>query len=57
MFKRKILIYEKLLSDKLLDVFTEKFSDRILQRYLIYTKDMDKDKDIFCIPCYMVPFL
>lgn len=42
---------------KSLDVFTEKFSDRILQRYLIYTKDMDKDKDIFCIPCYMVPFL
>lgn len=42
---------------KSLDVFTEKFSARILQRYLIYTKDMDKEKDIFCIPVYMVPFL
>lgn len=42
---------------KSLDVFMEKFSDRILQRYLIYTKDMDKDRDIFCIPVYMVPFL
>lgn len=42
---------------KSLDVFTEKFSDRILKRYLIYTKDMSKDQDIFCIPVYMVPFL
>ena len=42
---------------KSLDVFTEKFSDRILNRYLIYTKDMSKDKDIFCIPVYMVPYL
>lgn len=42
---------------KSLDVFTEKFSDRILRRYLIYTKDMDKDQDIICLPVYMVPFL
>ena len=42
---------------KSLDVFTEKFSDRILERYLVYTKDMSKDKDIFCIPVYMVPYL
>lgn len=42
---------------KSLDVFTEKFSERILNRYLIYTKDMSKDKDIFCIPVYMTPFL
>lgn len=42
---------------KSLDVFTEKFSDRILERYLVYTKDMKKDKDIFCIPVYMVPYL
>lgn len=39
------------------DVFTEKFSSRILSRYLVYTKDMSKDQDIFCIPVYMVPFL
>ena len=42
---------------KSLDVFTEKFSDRILKRYLVYTKDRSKDQDIFCIPVYMVPYL
>ena len=42
---------------KSLDVFTEKFSDRILQTYLIYTKDLDKSRDIFCLPVYIVPFL
>ena len=40
-----------------LDVFTEKYSRRILKRYLVYTKDMSKDQDIFCVPVYMVPFL
>lgn len=40
-----------------LDVFTEKFSDRILQRYLIYTKDMRKEEDIICMPVYMTLFL
>ena len=42
---------------KSLDVFTEKYSGRILKRYLVYTKDMSKEQDIFCIPVYMVPFL
>lgn len=42
---------------KSLDVFTEKFSDRILRRYLVYTKDVSKVQDIFCIPVYMTPFL
>lgn len=42
---------------KSLDVFTERYSDRILNRYLVYTKDMSKDQDIFCLPVYMVPFL
>ncbi|MDD3403327.1 MAG: AAA family ATPase [Hespellia sp.] len=42
---------------KSLDVFTEKYSGRILNRYLVYTKDMEKDRDIFCLPVYMVPFL
>ena len=42
---------------KSLDVFTEKYSGRILKRYLVYTKDMGKDQDVFCIPVYMVPFL
>lgn len=40
-----------------LDAFTDKFSDRILQRYLIYTKDFRKKKDVICLPVYMVPFL
>ena len=40
-----------------LDAFSEKFSDRILQKYLIYTKDFSKDQDITCLPVYMVPFL
>lgn len=42
---------------KSLDVFTDKFSDRILNRYLVYTKDMRKEQDIVCIPVYMVPYL
>lgn len=40
-----------------LDAFAEKFSDRILQKYLIYTKDFAKDRDTVCLPVYMVPFL
>ena len=42
---------------KSLDIFCEKYSSRILNKYLVYTKDMNKDKDIFCLPVYMVPFL
>lgn len=33
-----------------LDAFSRKFSDRILDKYLIYTKDLAKDEDIFCLP-------
>lgn len=40
-----------------LDAFSRKFSDRILDKYLIYTKDFAKDKDIFCLPIYLVQFL
>ena len=40
-------------SHKSLDRFHEKYSGRTMQRYLIYTKDLKKDKDIFCIPAYM----
>ena len=42
---------------KSLDVFTGKYSDRIARRYIVYTKDLCKEQDIFCIPVYMVPFL
>ena len=40
-----------------LDHFCEKFSDRILNKYLVYTKDYDKDKDVICLPIYMTPFI
>lgn len=39
-----------------LDAFMNKFSDRIAENYLIYTKDLSKDKDIICLPVYMLPF-
>lgn len=40
-----------------LDAFCKKFSGRIGSRYLIYTKDLNKDGDILCLPVYMTPFL
>lgn len=40
-----------------LDAFSRKFSDRILDKYLIYTKDFAKDEDIFCLPIYLMQFL
>ena len=40
-----------------LDAFCEKYSSRILQKYLVYTKDFQKDADIFCLPVYMTSFL
>lgn len=44
-------------SHKSLDKFQEKFSARIHYRYLLYTKDLRKDKDIFCLPVYMTELL
>lgn len=40
-----------------LDKFAEKFSSRVLEKYLVYTKDLQKDKDVLMLPVYMVPFL
>lgn len=40
-----------------LEAFCDKFSSRILEKYLVYTKEFRKDEDIFCIPVYFVPFL
>ena len=40
-----------------IDEFQNKFSSRILQRYLIHPKDIRKDQDLLCIPIYMTPFL
>jgi hypothetical protein len=42
---------------KSLDAFQDKYSSRISQRYLIYTKDLRKEHDIICIPAYMTPLL
>lgn len=40
-----------------MDKFFEKFSSRVLQKYLVYPKDLAKDKDTLCIPVYMTQFL
>ncbi|MCF0235567.1 MAG: ATP-binding protein [Bacteroidaceae bacterium] len=40
-----------------LDAFCQKYSDRVDQRYLIYTKDLRKDGALLCLPVYMTPFL
>lgn len=40
-----------------LDVFCDKYSDRIKNRYLIYTKDLTWEKGILYIPVYMTMFL
>ena len=34
-----------------------KYSARILNRYLLYTKDLRKDKDVICLPVYMADLL
>ncbi len=40
-----------------LDAFSKKYSSRILNKYLVYTKDLGKDKDVFSVPVYMTMFL
>lgn len=40
-----------------LDAFCQKFSSRILQRYLIYTKDFHHDEQTVFLPVYLTPFL
>ena len=40
-----------------LDAFCQKYSDRISQRYLIYTKDLQKDEQTILLPVYMTPFV
>lgn len=41
---------------KSLDAFCAKYSDRILEKYLIYTKDIKKASDILMLPIYLLPF-
>lgn len=40
-----------------LDAFCKKFSSRILERYLLYTKDLRKEEQIVYLPVYMAQFL
>ena len=40
-----------------LDKFCEKFSERVSNRYLVYTKDLHKDEQTLMIPVYMVGLL
>ena len=42
---------------KSLDMFCEKFSSRIGERILLYTKDYQKDGPVTCLPIYYTPFL
>ncbi len=44
-------------SHKSLYEFSRKFSSRIKNRYLLYTKDIRKDHDIICLPIYMAGLL
>lgn len=44
-------------SHKSLDEFCIKFSDRIVNKYVIYTKDYKREADIDYIPIYMTMFL
>lgn len=44
-------------SHKSLDLFQDKYSSRILERYLLYTKDVRKEGDLFCLPVYMTSLL
>ena len=44
-------------SHKSLDAFHNKFPSRIKNRFLLYTKDFRKEKDIICLPVYMTGLL
>jgi len=40
-----------------LDAFQKKFSSRIGVRYLVYPKDLRKDRDLLCVPVFMTMLL
>ncbi|MCM1225619.1 MAG: AAA family ATPase [Lachnospiraceae bacterium] len=42
---------------KSLDVFRERYSSRIGQPYILYTKDLRSEEGILYLPAYMTPFL
>lgn len=40
-----------------LDAFSEKYSSRILSKYVLSTKDLRKDEDVTILPIYMTMFI
>ncbi len=40
-----------------LDAFCKKYSSRIAERYLVYTKDLRFDAETIYLPVYMLPFI
>lgn len=44
-------------SHKSLDMFQLKYSSRIGQRYLLYTKDLNRESDVIYLPVYMTGLL
>ena len=40
-----------------IDAFCLKYSSRVAKKYLLYTKDYQKDGDTLCYPVYMAQFL
>ena len=42
---------------KSLDIFCQKYSTRVSDKYLVYTKDLKIKEDILMIPIYMLPFI
>ena len=40
-----------------IDAFKERFSDRISQCYLLYTKDLKKNQEVLLLPVFMTMFL
>ena len=44
-------------SHKSLDVFCSRYSSRVVQQTLVYTKDLQQDGPVTCLPIYLTPFL
>lgn len=40
-----------------MEAFQKKFSNRILYRYLVYTKDLKREGDLLMVPVFMSMFL
>ena len=40
-----------------IDNFQKKYSERILHKYVLHTRDVRKDGDLLSLPVYMAPFL